>query len=847
MKDWLLALRLARRDFRGGLRGFAVVLLCLTLGVGAIAGIGQVSEAIQQGLRADSRAILGGDLSASLRHRGFTEAEAAALEQGATGSSEFVELRAMIGVGEERALALVKGVDEAYPLVGSFMADPPRPLTQSLGAEADGRPGLLLDAALAERLGLKLGETARLGTVDFRFAGFVVKEPDQDLGAFDIAPRALTSLAALRESGLIQPGGLYTTTLNLTLPEGANSRARRVALEKNLAESGLRLRDPSQAASSVRRFVDNLGAFLALAGLAALGVGGVGVAAATRAHLERKTASIATLKTLGAPSRLIGRIYLLQIGFVALIGVGAGLLLGALTPWLLGGILGDSIPLPADFRIYLRPLFEAAVYGLLTAALFALWPLGQAQATPPARLYRAAVEDRPVRPGQRWILATVAALALILGAAMVFSASPRVALGFLVGLALAFLALRLAAAGLARLARRLGRSRAVTRGRPALRLALTAAGGPGGETTGVTLSLGIGLTLMAVLGLVDANLRQVINQEIPRQAPAFFFLDIPAAEGESFEADARAIPAVEKVERTPMLRGRLVALNGERLTAANTPEPARWLIRGDRGLTYADSPPSGAKLTEGEWWPADYSGEPLVSFAAREAGELGLKLGDHIEVNVLGRPMRARVANFREVEWRSFGMNFVMIFNPAALRGAPHSHLATVYAPPQAEAEVLRILSREHPNAAAVGVREAVARGVSALDRLTLGLRAAAGAVLLAGLAVLAGAAAAGQRQRLYDAAVLKAAGAERGLLLRAFALRFLLTGAAAGVTAFAAAWIAAWAVMRFVMSQPFHGAPGVALGVILGGALLTLAAGAAFGWKALSVRPAAVLRTQDG
>ncbi len=846
MNGWALALRLARRDFRGGLKGFAVVLLCLALGVGAIAGIGQVSEAIQQGLRADSRAILGGDLSASVRHRAFTPEETAILEREAVASSRYVEVRAMIVFGEERSLAAVKGVDAAYPLVGDFVSEPPEQLPRLFLDSVDGAPGLLLEPSLAERLGMKPGDFARLGTQRVRLTGYVGDEPDKDLGGFDAAPRALVSLPTLEASGLLQPGGLYVSTLNLSLPPGAEAQAARVALEREFSASELRVRDPSQAASSVRRFVENLGSFLALAGLAALGVGGVGVAAATRAHLERKTASIATLKTVGASSGLVARIYLLQIAFVALIGVGAGLLLGALTPWALGGILRESLPIPADFRVYLRPLFEAAVYGLLTAALFALWPLGQAEATPPARLYRATVEERPIRPGWRWIAATCGALALIVGCAAVFSASPRTAMGFLFGIGAAFLLLRLAAWALAKTARRLGRSR-ITRGRPALRLALAAAGGPGGETTGVALSLGIGLTLMATLGLVEANLRHVVEQEIPREAPAFFFLDIPAADGERFEREAAALPGVTRVDRAPMLRGRLVALNGERLTAANTPEAARWLIRGDRGLTYADQAPEDAKLTEGAWWSADYAGEPLVSFAAREGQELGLKIGDQIEVNVLGRPLRARVANFREVDWRGFGMNFVMVFNGAALRSAPHSHLATLYAPPEAEAGVLRALGASHPNAAAVGVREAVGRAVSALDRLTLGLRAAAAAVLLAGLAVLAGAVSAGQRQRLYEAAALKAAGAERSLLLRAFALRFLLTGAAAGLVAFGAAWAGAWAVMRFVMEQPFQNAPGVALFVILGGALLTLAAGAVFVWRALAARPARVLRTQDG
>jgi putative ABC transport system permease protein len=280
-------------------------------------------------------------------------------------------------------------------------------------------------------------------------------------------------------------------------------------------------------------------------------------------------------------------------------------------------------------------------------------------------------------------------------------------------------------------------------------------------------------------------------------------------------------------------------------------KPARevtdhWVVRGDRGLTYAATPPEGTKITEGAWWPADYTGDPQVSFAAEEAEEIGLKIGDTVTVNILGRDITATITSFREVDFSTAGIGFVMSLNPSALAGAPHTFISTVYAPPEAEAELLKAVTKTWTNITAIRIREAIDRVTEALGAIATATAWAAAATLLTGFVVLIGAAAAGEKARVYEAAILKTLGATRGRILASFALRSALMGAAAGAVAVIAGALAGWAVMTFVMDGTYRFEPVSAFAIVAGGVLATLLAGLAFAWRPLAARPVQVLRAQD-
>jgi len=835
-----LAARLAKRELRGGLRGFRIFLACLALGVAAITAVGMVRSAVERGLSEQGAILLGGDAQMEFTYRFANAEERAFMDRIATAVSEVVDFRSMAVVGEDRALTQVKAVDSAYPLVGAMVLDPTMPIGQAL-AGGDGLPGAVMDRVLAERLGLAPGDRFALGTQEFRFVAAIVTEPDSATGGFGLGPRTMVLTADLANSGLLAPGSLYETEYRMTLPQGLDLDILRAEAEAAFRESGMRWTDSRRATPGVARFVERIGSFLVLVGLAGLAVGGVGVAAAVRAYLDGKTATIATLKTLGATGRMIFQIYLIQIAALTALGVTIGLAIGIALPMALAPLLTAVLPLPVAFAISPVAMAEAAFYGAATAFLFTLWPLARTEKVRAAALYRGG-EGRQAWPALVHWFALAGVGAMLIGGAALFSGIPMLALWSAVGIAGALVVLLLVALGLRRGARALARTR-LTRGRVAFRGALAAIGGPREEASAVILSLGLGLSVLAAVGQIDANLRAAIDRDLPGVAPSYFVVDIQNDQIDGLLDRLNENPAVSRVDTAPMLRGIVTQINGQ---DAREVAGDHWVVRGDRGITYAAQPSADTTITAGTWWDADYAGPPQISFAQEEADELGLSLGDRVTVNILGRDIEAEITSLREVDFSTGGIGFVITLNPAAVAGAPHTHIATIYSDEAAEAAILRDIAGTYPNITAVRVRDAIDRVTEALTSLAAATAWAAGATLITGFVVLIGAAAAGERARLYEAAVMKTLGATRKRILASFALRAALTGAAAGVVAIAAGGAAGWGVMTFVMDSPFRFEPVSAIAIVLGGVLATLLAGLAFALRPLAARPARVLRSQD-
>jgi putative ABC transport system permease protein len=832
-----LSWRLARRELRGGIAGFRIFLACLALGVAAIAAVGLVRAAIGAGLRDQGAVLLGGDAQMEFTYRFASAEERAWMAAEAGAVSEVVDFRSMAAVGDDRALTQVKSVDDVWPLTGAVVLDPAIPLGEALAAQG-GVPGGVMDRVLADRLGLAVGDRFTLGTQAFRLGAVLAREPDSAAGGFALGPRTLVRTADLATSGLLEPGTLYETEYRLMLRPGDTLDALQARAGAAWGGAGMRWQDSRRATPGVERFVDRMGAFLVLVGLAGLAVGGVGVSSAVRSYVEGKVPVIATLKVLGAERGTVFAVYLLQVAVLALVGVVAGLVLAVAMVMLAAPLIQASLPMPAVFRPWPGPLAEAAFYGILTAFVFALWPLARTEGVRAAALYRGGAGGRP-RP--RYLVAVAVLAAMLVGGAAVLSGAVALALWSAAGVAGALAVLALAALALRRGARAAARA-GLARGRVALRLALAAIGGPRDEAVPVVLALGLGLSVLAAVGQIDANLRAAIARDLPDRAPSFFFLDIQPDQIAAFMARVKEDAGVARVDSAPMLRGVISQINGR--PAADVAGD-HWVVQGDRGLTYGDTPGT-ATVTDGVWWPEGYDGPPQISFAAEEAAEMGLKLGDTITVNVLGRDITATITSFRNVDFSSAGMGFVMTMNPAALRGAPHTWIATVYAEGEAEAAILRDIGRAMPNVTAIRVREAIHRVSEALTAIANATAWAAGVTLSTGFVVLVGAAAAGERGRTYEAAVMKVLGATRGRMLASFALRAGMTGAAAGLVALAAGTAGAWAVIRFVMEAEFDLEPVSALVVVAGGVVLTLLAGLYFSWRPLAARPAQVLRAAD-
>lgn len=838
------ALRFALRELRGGLAGFRIFLACLTLGVAVIAAVGSLSAAIVAGLERDARSLLGGDVTLRQIHRPVSAEQRDWLAAQSLRLSETIEMRAMAvrPDGTRRSLAQLKAADSVYPLFGQVETDPAQPLPALL-AEADGLFGAVVDEALLARLGLTLGDSLQIGEGRFRVTARLRKEPDRSAGPLDIGPRVLIATAALPQTQLLQPGSLAEFHYKLELPPGQNAAAFRTALNARFPAEGWRVRDPSQASPQVERFVERLALFLTLVGLTALLVGGVGVGNAVRAYLDGKSVTIATLKAVGAPSGTIFRLYLLLIAIMAGVGTLAGLILGAGAPWLAAGAIGALLPVPLAVGLYPVPLVLAAVFGLLTALTFSLWPLGRAQRISAASLFRDAGSARGQAPGTP-ILVAMGLSALLLAALAIGTAQQMLlAAWFVGGAVVSFGLFRLAATGLKRLARTLA-SRPWAGGRsPKLRLALANIDRPGAPTGSVVLSLGLGLAVLVTVALIEGNLNRQVVERLPDQAPAFFFVDIPSTQTDAFDTLALSIPGASELRRVPSLRGRITAIKGVPVEKAFVDPDVAWAVDSDRGLTYAATPPEGSRVVLGDWWPADYQGPLLVSLDARFRQGFGVEIGDTITVNVLGRNIEARIANFRQIQWESFNLNFVLIFSPGLLESAPHTHLATIHVPPGQEEAMLRRVGDAFPNVSAVRVREALDTVSAILGAIGAAARAVTGLTLVVGTLVLAGAVIAGHHRRVYDAIVLKVLGATRRDLLAAYALEYGALGFATAVIAILIGTLASWGVVTFLMRADWVFLPLPVGAITLLSLGITLALGFVGTWVALGQKAAPLLR----
>lgn len=834
-----LATKFARRELRGGLRGFRLFLACLALGVAAIAAVGSVRSGIEAGLEREGASILGGDAELELTYRFASEAERAWMQTQAAAVSEIADFRSMAVVGEDRALTQVKAVDDLYPLIGAVTLDPQMPLAAALAVQ-DGLPGAVMERALIDRLGLAPGDTFALGTSTFTLRAELRREPDGAAAGFALGPRTIVLRESLEGSGLLSSGSLFNSKYRLTLPEGIDIDALEAQARAQFTDSGLRWRDARNGAPQVSRFVERLSAFLILVGLSGLAVGGVGVSAAVRSYLARKTEVIATLRALGADRATIFQTYFIQIGILSLLGVAIGLVLGALLPLVAAPILEARLPIPTAFRVYPAPLIEAGLYGLLTAFIFTLWPLARTDRVRAATLFRDAWDGASRLPALPFILATALAIAALVGMAGWFNGSWFLTLWTLGGIAGALALLTLAAFGIRIAARALSHR---LRGRPRWRWAMAAIGGTGEGAGAVVLSLGLGLSVLAAVGQIDGNLRQAISGNLPDIAPSYFFVDIQKDQIDGYTDRLENDPAVTRIDSAPMLRGVVTQINGR---PAREVAGDHWVVSGDRGVTYAAAPKDGAIITAGEWWAPDYTGPPQISFAAEEAEEMGLELEDTITINVLGRDITGTITSFQEVDFSTAGIGFILTMNPAALAGAPHTFISTVYAAPEAETQILRDLASAYPNITAIRVKDAIDRVAGVLAGLAAATSYGAAATLLTGFLVLIGAAAAGADARTYEAAMLKTMGASRRMIAASFILRAALLGFAAGAVALLAGALGGWAVSTFVMETDYTVIWSSALLIIAGGILATVLAGLGFARRALQARPARVLRARE-
>ncbi|MBT6093281.1 MAG: FtsX-like permease family protein [Rhodospirillaceae bacterium] len=844
MAEWRLALKLLRRELRGGLKGFYVFLASLFLGVAAIAGVGSIGASVTAGLKADGQKLLGGDVDLRLLHRDATPEQRQWLTDNTAQVSEIVKMRAMARPSNRplasksiRSLVELKAVDDQYPLAGQFVAKPNRPLPDLLSKQGESW-GAVVDANLLTRLGIAIGDTIKVGDAHYQIRATVAQEPDRIVSLFSLGPRLLVARSSLAATKLIQPGSQIRYHTRALLPPSAAYTAWTDNLAEAFPKAGWRVRGADEAAPGVRRFMERMNLFLSFVGLTVLLVGGIGVAGTVSSFLATKNATIAMLKCIGAPGRLVFRLYMGQVLVLAALGVVLGCGVGGALPLAFAALAGDALPAKPIAAIYWQPLTLAAIFGLATAATFAIWPVARAREVPAAALFRDTVSPILARPRRTYILAAIGGV-MLLAALTLWSSTDRYFAAWFVGGALATF-------GLLTLGARLVMHRARNYTGPAgaaTRMALGNLYRPGAATLGVVLSLGLGLSVLAAITLIEGNLSAQIDQRLPERAPAFFFMDIQPHQVAAFDAAVTGIEGTGGYQRVPTLRGRIVKIDGVPVEKAEIAPGSRWAIRGDRALTYAATQRNDTKITKGEWWPSNYSGPPIISLDAGLAKGFAISVGDTLSVNILGREVTAKVASLREIDWRSLRFDFAIIFAPGTLDAAPQTHIAAIEAPSSQEDAVEAAATDAFPNISAIRVRDALEAAADMLAGIGGAIRGTAALTVLAGAIVLAGTLAAGRRRRIYESVVFKVLGATRRRLALVFMVEYGLLGLVTGTLAAGVGTLTAWAVVKFLMRMEWTFMPGTLAATLGVCVFVTLAVGFLGTWRALGASAAPFLR----
>lgn len=853
-RDWKLAISFARRELRSGLSGFYVFLLCLILGVTAISCVQLLSRGMVESLRHDGRYILGGDIALRTNYEPASKEQQDFLREEIGPMTLVMETRAMARNMDESKATMVelKAVDPFYPLYGELAFEDGA--GKSLGKEVQNMilpPDASVDAwgaavekELLPRLGIKVGDYIHIGEKKFQIRGIITREPDRlSSSQFSLAPRVMISGYVFNETGLSGVGAQVNYSHRVYTPY-AKTKQEVEEVQKKIADAfpdaKWRGRNFYNASPRVERTIDRLTLFLTLIGLTTLLVGGVGISNAVKGFLDDKLTSIATYKCLGASRQFAFHVYMIQILYISTLGIAIGLLFGIFAAQFSASIITEKFSLSNKAGIYGDALLLAAAFGYLSVLCFSLWPLGRAVNVPPTDLFRDLVAPSQKKPSP-YIAGLIFIYAEIMAILAVITATDRFfAVWFCIGAAFAFSVFYLYAGTLKSLLKRMRPPRL-----PEWRMAIANLYRPGNASSSIILSLGLGLTVLSAIALVEYNFSRLLREDLAADAPSFFFLDVQKDQVDGFEKQVTAFASARNLQVTPSLRGRIKEVNGIEAEKALVDRSEEWVIRSDRGFTYTVNQPAYSRITEGEWWPADYSGPPIVSIATDVQKAFDIGVGDELTVSILGRDVTAKVANVREIEWASFTMNFAVTFAPGTLEGAPATYVSTVVLDESDEEAMQSAIAREFPNVTVVRVREALAAAEDLLGTVSLAVRASAALALIAGILVLSGGIAAARKRHIYDAVVLKVLGASRGRIMKSFLLEYGLLGAITVLIASALGTLAAWSVIVFIMDMPWKFSAGAIASVATLCLTITVAAGFFGTSRALAQKPAQHLRNK--
>jgi putative ABC transport system permease protein len=850
------------RESRGSRGRLAFFIACLSVGVAAVVSVAGLSASLDDGIRGEARQLLAADLAIEGRRPVPRDLKLAAAGLAGAERTDLQETVTVVAAPPRTAgqpgrsqLVELKVVQGTYPFYGKLVIQPQRPLSELLTPQTT-----VVASELLSRLGLRVGDSLRIGSQAFRIAGVVLSEPDRISVSMTLGPRVFLSNAAFQRAGLAGYGSRIGHRTLLKVPPGfpsAGLDAAKEKLQRTIPDPTFyRIETYREAQPSLRRSLGRVERFLGLVALLSLFVGGIGVAQSVRAWLASRLDAIAVLKCLGMRPREIFPLYLGQTALLGLAGSLVGIAAGVAVQLVLPSLFPDLIPAELIRPWQPAALLRGLVLGVGVAVLFSLPPLSAVLRVPPARVLRREAEPLP---GHRWVLVATG-IALALGVWLMASIQARswdLGARFTGGVAGATLVLSLAALLITRGVRRLPRE---SLRRPWLRHGVAALARPGATTLSAIVALGLGVLVVLGMSLVQRRLTQELSAELPKEAPSAFLIDIQPAQWPGVEKLIKEQGAT-RIQSVPVVMARIAAIDGRPVEELNRnarrPAPEemqgddddrergegsrRWALTREQRLTYMNMLPEDNQIVEGVLWGDPQRAE--VSVEQDFAQDLGLRLGSTIRFDIQGVPQELTVTSLRTVNWRTFGINFFLVVEPGVLENAPQQRLAAFQLPRGTEQRVQDLLAASYPNVTLLRIREILDKIIQVMARIGLGIRFLGGFTVLAGIAILAGAISAGSVRRGREVALLKTLGMTRRSVLGTFAVEYALIGLTAALIGAIGGTLLSWGVLRrgFELSWSFQPVPFTV--AVVGAVLLAIAAGVAASLRAIEKRPIEVLR----
>lgn len=851
-KSYSISLTLAIKELKYGWKHFSVFLSCLILGVTIMATVNTLGSVVKNSLSNEAQSLLGGNMEIRIKGVKAT-AEQQQFIQTYGEVSYVATLRSMLHFNDKNTLIEIKAIDSEYPLLGQLLFNELPAENASARQEIFKDNGIAVDAILLSQLGMQLGDQVKIGTADFIIRATIQREPDRAVQIFTFGPRVMMSQESLDASGLVSTFSLVehrfrVLTPRTVLADDAYKEKVELELKEKFPDTSWRVSTGTDGNDSLEEFLNQLIAFMNLSGLATFLIAGIGIGSSVRTYLEKKSATIAVLKVQGASRRMILRTYSLVIGILSIIGGLVGIGIAAINTSFAVPVLAQVIPsMTGESGIYVPASLLALWYGVLIAYLFSIPALFNAVNVKPALLFRSKIAVLVFSATKASHTVTFVLLALLFGTLFYNANDKTMIAGTLAVVCIAFGLFGLCAFFIKKATRKMLQARVIQIKKPWLKLALGNIHRPGSSTNTVIYAIGTSLTVLIALSLTEANFQARIQQIVESRAPSLFIIDIQPQQTADIKKLLREFADPADITLSPMIRGRITHLAGRPVAEVEVDEDVSWAIRGDRGISYSAVPPSNAEIVQGQWWPADYQGEPLLSVDERFLQGMGVKLGDTMTVRILGEDITAKITSARRIDYSSFQLNFAMILSPGIIEEFPNTNLATVYLDKESdqEAALTQRIAQEFPQVTAIRTKEVIGLVQTIMNHVATALRVTVGISLIAGLLVLSSALSATIKQRMYDIAILKVLGARQSDILKSCSAEWLLLALITSVIASIIGTFAAMLINARLHGQDFDFMPDIILATVAACMVVIWAIGYVGNRKLFHFRPASLLRNE--